>query len=149
MYPKEEKWGALAKPNRQIISGPPLTRTNWDSVKSQGKKRKSRGCKWLHPRTRQPRHPSRLSWRQMNPLPALPQNVRGSQGPLLSALRWQVEGKPRRSCVPPAANVGETVETRPPGKWAKFKIFLEMWGTGEIQLQHVLFLLTVLSRSEI
>lgn len=52
----------------------------------------------------------------MNPSPALPQDVRGSQDPLLSALRWQVEGKPGRSCVPPAANVGETVETGPQGK---------------------------------
>lgn len=52
----------------------------------------------------------------MNPSPALPQDVRGSQDPLLSALRWQVEGKPERSCVPPAANVGETGETGPQGK---------------------------------
>lgn len=63
MYPREERWGVLDKSNKQITSGTSLTRTNWDTLKSQWKKRKSRGCKWLHPRRHQPRHSRRLSWR--------------------------------------------------------------------------------------
>lgn len=69
-------WGGVISPELQLpclalmLAKP--------SLKSQEKKRKSRGCKLLLHRRQQPRRSRKLIWRQTNPSPALPQDVRES-----------------------------------------------------------------------